>query len=202
MYRNKPYEYSNGNGQPKLSEAFKLLRKEGLIAKQNFACCGSCGCYEIGEQAKARAKKFGKFPKGFVFYNRQSTQGMYQTGTVHLSYGCFETRNGKQRKECFSDEEIGNLVVDKMSEVGLATEWNGDTGKCVLVDVEGETINMAMFIESIEDEISELQTEHLSFEYKLERCRSKKTEKAYSKKLEELENRIQRLSKRVEGLEQ
>ena len=193
------YDYEN-DGQTKLSKAFKLLRKEGLIAKQNFSCCGSCGCYEIGEQAKARAKKLGKFLKGYVFFNRQSTQSMYQTGTVNLSYAAFYTRTYKKRKECFTDVEIANLIVDKMSEVGLATEWNGDTDKCVTVDVENETINIAMFIESIEDEISELQTEHLLFEHKLENCRSKKTERKYLKELDRIENRIQRLSKRVEGL--
>jgi hypothetical protein len=193
------YDYDNA-GKTKLSKAFKALRKEGLIAKQNFACCGSCGCYEIGEQAKLRAKLIGKFPKGYVFFNRQSTQSMYQTGTVHLSYAAFYSRNDVRRKECFTDVEIGNLIVDKMSEVGLATEWDGDTDRCVLVDVESETINMAMFIESIEDEIGECQTDHLFFEHKLENARTTKTEKRYSNELDRIENRIQRLYKRVEGL--
>ena len=202
MYRDRPYEYSDTGGRTKLTEAFKLLRKEGLVAKQNFACCGSCASYEIGEQARLKAKKVGKFPKGSVFYNRQSTQSMYQTGTVYISYGCFETRNGNKRKECFDDVEIGEMIVDRMCEVGLVTEWNGDAGKCVNVDFEGDTLNKRILIQKFEDEISELQTEHLSFEYKLENARTKTTEKRYLKELDRLENKIQRLLKRVEGLEQ
>ena len=188
-------------GKQKLKDAFALLRKEGLIAKQNFSCCGSCASYEIGEQARKRAKKFGKYPKGCVFYNRQSTQGMYETGTVYLSYSGFETRNGKLRKECLSDTEIGELIVDKMSEVGLATDWNGDPAKCVMVDVESETINMAMFIEKMEDELDELRDEHIKYDQLYDNCRSKNAEKKYLMKLDEIENRIQRVSKRIKGLE-
>ena len=133
----KRFEYSDSGGREKLTKAFKLLRKEGLIAKQNFSCCGSCASYEIGEQAKTRAKKFGKFPKGSVFYNRQSTESMEITGTVYLSYGAFYSRNDIKRKECFDDVEIGKLIVEKMKEVGLKTKWDGDADKCVQVDVEG-----------------------------------------------------------------
>lgn len=137
----KRFQYSDSGGREKLTEAFKLLRKEGLIAKQNFSCCGSCGTYEIGEQAKIKAKKVGKFPKGYVMYNRQSTEGIETFGSVNLSYGAFYSRNDIRRKECFTDLEIGRLIEAKMKEVGLKTEWNGDVHKCVSVDVEGVGFN-------------------------------------------------------------
>lgn len=137
----KRFAYSDSGGREKLTKAFKLLRKEGLIAKQNFSCCGSCATSEIGEQAKIKAKKVGKFPKGYVQYNRQSTEGIEIFGSVHISYGAFYSRNDIKRTECFTDIEIGELIVAKMKEVGLKTEWNGDADKCVKVDVEGVGFN-------------------------------------------------------------
>ncbi len=137
----KRFKYSDSGGRGKLTDAFKLLRKEGLIAKQNFSCCGSCATYEIGEQAKKRAKKFGKFPKGYVQYNRQSTEGIETFGSVNISYGAFYSRNDIRRKECFTDLEIGRLIEAKMKEVGLKTKWDGDVHKCVNVDVEGVGFN-------------------------------------------------------------
>jgi hypothetical protein len=163
-------------------------------------CCGSCASYAIHEQAKNRAKKFGKYPKGNVFYNRQSTQSMYETGVVYLSYSGFETRNGKTRKESLTDLEVGELIVDKMSEVGLLTQWERDASKCVLVDVEGVHLDYAEVISKMIVEDEELRDEHMKYDKLYDNCRSKNAEKKYLMKLDEIENRMKRLSKRIKGL--
>jgi hypothetical protein len=46
----------------KLADAFRSLRKAGIVARMNFSCCGTCGHYELSENGKGR---------GYVFYHRQ-----------------------------------------------------------------------------------------------------------------------------------
>ena len=48
----------------KINNMFKLLRRKGYIARQNFNCCSSCGWAEIGEVEKA------------VFYHRQDAENL------------------------------------------------------------------------------------------------------------------------------
>jgi hypothetical protein len=136
MFRETRLFTNYSEGREKLTNAFKLLRKEGLITKQNFMCCMSCGCSAIDGQATAKRKKTGKSPKGYVFYHRQDTDSLEIYGNVHLRYGTFYNRKDKVRKECFTAKEVGKLIIEKMNEVGLKTKWDGDTGHCVQVDVE------------------------------------------------------------------
>ena len=137
MYNEKNYDNPKSSGRSKLTKAFSLLRKEGLLARQNFSCCGTCGGYEISEMGESKGKKTGKYPAGYVFYHRQDTDTLNRNGVVHLRYGTFENRNGKLRKGSFPTLNVGYTIVEAMKTVGLDTEWNGDTGKCILVNVEG-----------------------------------------------------------------
>lgn len=139
MYYGNKFDNPNLKGRQKLTKAFSLLRKEGLIAKQNFSCCGSCGSYEISEIGEVKGKETGKYPAGYVFYHRQDTDTLKRNGVVYLRYGTFEN-NGKVRKGSLPSVEVGYSIVEAMKNVGLETEWDGDTGHCVLVNVEG--VNM------------------------------------------------------------
>jgi hypothetical protein len=131
------YDNPNSEGRQKLTKAFSLLRKNKVIARQNFSCCGTCGSYEISVMGEEKGKKTGTYPAGYVFYHRQDTDTLKRNGVVYLRYGSFENRNNKLRKGSLSSKEVGELIVSVMKEVGLETEWDGDTGHCVLVNVEG-----------------------------------------------------------------
>ena len=137
MYRNFNYDNPYSEGRKKLKEAFSLLRKQGIIARQNFSCCGSCGSYEISVMGEERGKKKGKYPAGYVFYHRQDTETLNRNGVVYLRYGTYENKNGKLRKGSYPTLNVGYTIVEAMKEVGLETEWDGDTGHCILVNVEG-----------------------------------------------------------------
>ncbi len=38
----------------RLTEAFKAMRKKGILARQNFSCCTSCGSSELAVMITAR----------------------------------------------------------------------------------------------------------------------------------------------------
>lgn len=140
MYYENRFDNPNSEGRLKLKEAFKLLRKQKMIALQNFSCCGSCGSYEISVMGDEKGKKAGIYPAGYVFYHRQDTDTLKNNGAVYLRYGNFSNKNDRTRKGSLETKEVGKLIVKAMKTVGLETEWDGDTGHCILVNVEG--VNM------------------------------------------------------------
>lgn len=83
----------------KLTEAFKLLRKQGYFAKQNFKCCQGCACAAI--PAEKRDK--------YVFFHKQDNEGLQSKGKVYLAW------NGE-----------GSEIVKTLNSVGLFTNWSGE----------------------------------------------------------------------------
>lgn len=93
-----------------INKAFRILRKNGYIAKQNFSCCQSCGRYELNKlYGEEKCKKL-------VFYNIQDTDLFKKTGELYLSW------NG-------NGEEICNIFI----ECGLNVTLNRcDSGKIIV----------------------------------------------------------------------
>lgn len=109
-----------------LKIAFAQLRREGLIARQNFLCCSGCALSQIGADF---AKPRNAIKAGFVFYHRQDTERLRPkqryvkpSETLHLRFGA---RPGA----ILEDQEtviVGRAIVDALADVGLEAKWNGD----------------------------------------------------------------------------
>lgn len=115
-----------------LGEAFKRMRKAGLLARQRFECCGSCAGYAMAERATELVDK-GKRDRimGSVFYHRQDAADLDDRGFVYLAYGPLETaKHGTVGKPT---EEVGKMVTRILAEVGLAFEWDGNPNTRILV---------------------------------------------------------------------
>lgn len=104
-----------------LSKAFAELRKNGLVARQNFTCCQSCGNYSGWEEVKGSKKM------GLVFYHRQDKENLQKDRYVYLAYSGWD-EPGKS-----TTKEVGNLVVETMKNNGLSVEWNGDVNTRIKV---------------------------------------------------------------------
>jgi len=103
----------------KLTSAFMELDEEGIVARENFSCCGTCGSSEIHDEAK-------KHHFGYVFYHVQDTESAQETGSLYLGYG----HVGLAKK---SSVEIAKMIVDKLKSFGLDVVWNGKTNTRILV---------------------------------------------------------------------
>ncbi len=124
----------------RLNQAFKLLRKTGLIARQSFGCCGSCGSYEIATKMEELLDA-GKPALGYVFYNKQSADafnGNRPDGRLYLSYAD-GTTNKYPNNIPKTGEEIGKMVVVALKLSGLAFEWDGSTDHAILVKLAEKT---------------------------------------------------------------
>ena len=80
-----------------LNKAFRELRKEGFIAKQNFMCCQTCAWAAIPEKEKK-----------VVFYHRQDND------TLKSKNSCYIAWKGN-----------GNQIIEIFNKNGVRTHWDG-----------------------------------------------------------------------------
>ena len=114
-----------------LGDAFKILRSEGFVARQNFLCCQSCAGYalatRIGEMKEEKRAKV----KGVVYYHNQDNTNLKERGSVYLAYGPVDT--AEHGEIGLSGVEVGNAVVKALQAVGLDYEWNGSDAERIFV---------------------------------------------------------------------
>lgn len=92
-----------------LNVAFAELRKKGWFARQNFACCQSCGWSGVPEDRTEKA----------VFYHRQDMERMKETGELFLAH------SGPARE-----------IVDVLEKHGFEVEWDGSENTRISLSVD------------------------------------------------------------------
>ncbi|MDO7835690.1 hypothetical protein Q4610_11620 [Sphingobium sp. HBC34] len=101
----------------RLDAAFVALEAEGVIARQNFTCCGICGASEIWDEIEA-ARDEGERVEGYVFFHMQDTEAAVEGHGLYLNYGA-----------CTEGEAaaiaIGYRIVAQLEAQGLTTQWGG-----------------------------------------------------------------------------
>jgi hypothetical protein len=107
----------------RLDRAFAALEEQGIIARQNFACCNTCGFAEIG--GEIQTPRCGRPPIGFAFYHMQDTENAVEGGGIWLKYGSCDPET--------SDEMVGEKVLEALLAVGLDASWNHDPNTAVQV---------------------------------------------------------------------
>lgn len=101
----------------RLAAAFGALERDGIVARQNFTCCGSCGSAQIWDEIDA-ADAAGGRSRGYAFFHMQDTDNAADGGGLYLNYGA-----------CAEGEAaalgIAHEIVAHLEKAGLATEWDG-----------------------------------------------------------------------------
>lgn len=110
-----------------LDKAFGELNRAGIVARQNFTCCQTCGVGEIGEEIE-RAQRKGITVRGYCFYHMQDTERAVDGDSLYLGYGsiCGEKKPSKA---------IANEIIDALQRQGLKTQWNGKLEKRIVVQM-------------------------------------------------------------------
>jgi tetratricopeptide (TPR) repeat protein len=109
----------------RLDEVFHDLEEIGLVARHNFACCNTCGHYEMGDEVY-KARVAGKRIDGYVFYHWQDTDRAVDGEELHLRYATLDD-------DAEDGREIGERVRAVLLAHGLSTDWNGDASKTIQV---------------------------------------------------------------------
>jgi hypothetical protein len=111
-----------------LERAFGELERAGIVARQNFSCCGNCGSIEILTEM-SNAQNRGARVRGYAFYHMQDTESAADGYGLLLNYGAIErTEEAAMR--------IGNEIVDALQRHGLKTEWDGSWSKRIAVKLD------------------------------------------------------------------
>lgn len=112
----------------RLDAALAALEQGGIVARQNFTCCGTCGSYEIWDEIEA-FEQGGKRAYGYVFYHMQDTEAAVDGSGLFLNYGA-----------CEEGEEpaiaTGRAIVTQLEQHGLKTDWDEDWGKRIGVSLD------------------------------------------------------------------
>jgi len=69
----------------RLDEVFAELDRNGIVARQHFTCCQTCGHTEIQNEVK-ETETFRPV-RGYVFYHWQDTERVVSQGYLYLAYG-------------------------------------------------------------------------------------------------------------------
>jgi hypothetical protein len=101
----------------RLDAAFADLDMAGIVARQHFSCCGTCGSQEIHDEID-QAEKAGLLARGFTFFHVQDTEHAVAGESLYLSYGAV-------RNDRAASVAIGHEVVGTLARHGLAPSWNG-----------------------------------------------------------------------------
>jgi hypothetical protein len=101
----------------RLDAAFAALDGVGVVVRQHFTCCGSCGATEIhGEMDQAR--KEGQDVRGYAFFHLQDTEFAVRGESLFLSFG---SADGNPEAAV----AIGHEIVGALRAEGLHPAWNG-----------------------------------------------------------------------------
>jgi hypothetical protein len=101
----------------RLARAFTALEQAGITAREDFACCRSCGDAEIGAAGAADAR-------GFVYFHSQCTDAAARGHGLTLLYGTFDGSTATS---------VGREVVTALQESGLSADWSGDPLQAITV---------------------------------------------------------------------
>ncbi|MGE5830625.1 MAG: DUF6891 domain-containing protein, partial [Micromonosporaceae bacterium] len=101
----------------RLDAAFADLAAAGILARQHFSCCGTCGANDIRE-AMQQAEKDGYASRGYTFFHLQDTEHAVAGDGLYLSYGA-------RHPDEAAAVAIGHEIVMVLRAHGLAPTWNG-----------------------------------------------------------------------------
>jgi hypothetical protein len=116
-----------------LTAAFGALNDLGYIAREDFACCGTCAGYELTVLAEEEIDRGrpAESIRGAVYYHRQDTQRFAARSDFYLGYGPLDSV--KYGELGLPTEQVGREVVEVLGRHGVGTEWDGDGNKRVKV---------------------------------------------------------------------
>lgn len=130
-----------GPVENRLDIAFKALEQRGVLAEQNFTCCGTCGSAEIGSDIE----DFGPW-LGYVFFHAQDTERLLESGLTCLNYGSFwpnhvskaefDAMDAAVRRSHYEAKTLAlmnDVVVPTLEEHGIDVEWNGSIDTRIII---------------------------------------------------------------------
>ncbi|MEV8516321.1 hypothetical protein [Dactylosporangium sp. NPDC051484] len=132
-----------GAVQSNLTLAFAELNQIGVLARENFTCCGTCAAAEIHDE-----RDKSRHWHGYLWYHQQDTESLISSpdGTVYLGYGAYPPEDfDKAVYDALSEDAkaawyqanvkrlLNELVFPVLREHGMRVEWNQNQATRILL---------------------------------------------------------------------
>lgn len=120
-----------------LNRAFAALEEEGVIARQNFTCCGTCASAEIWDEIDDSREW-----KGYIYFHQQDAESLAESGGTYVGFGSFlayprdenewNALSDAQKEEIsalhkkLSVELMKDTIIPVLEKHGLSVKWNGN----------------------------------------------------------------------------
>lgn len=123
-----------------LNKAFKKLRQDGYVARQNTPCCNSCSIAEIEAYCMKTIQRFQEDPtpanerrvrtmERYVFWHAQNRSELYDDGHVWLAWSSPEPME----------------IVNRLIEEGLTVVWNKTESMKIYATYGGELLDKGAY---------------------------------------------------------
>lgn len=108
----------------RLDAAFDELNQRGIVARQHWSCCGTCGVAEIWHEMQSFEEA-----RGYTFYHWQDSDSAAEYGGLYLNYGAV------------ADEEQTNVdlaweIVNVLRKHDLKVAWSGNLATRILINLD------------------------------------------------------------------
>jgi hypothetical protein len=114
----------------KLTRAAMALEANGVLFRQNFACCRSCGFSRMPEEVEA-AQQTGTHVRGFAFYHWNDLERAVDGLGLKLSFAAIGAYD--HHTYATAATAIGHEVVTALTHEGLQPRWAGRHQDRVLI---------------------------------------------------------------------
>lgn len=112
----------------RLDSAFAALERAGIVSRQDFSCCGSCGAGEIQDEMELVAKG-GTRVRGYTFYHMQDTDSAVEGRGLYLNYGAVQENEA-------AAVAIGKEIAASLKQQGLQVDWDETLAKRIGVKLD------------------------------------------------------------------
>ncbi|MEV0216406.1 hypothetical protein [Micromonospora sp. NPDC050695] len=117
-----------------LTRAFAELTEVGVLARENFSCCGTCAAAEIHDE-----RDDSRHWLGYVWYHQQDTESLLasEDGEVHLGYGVYPPADFDEsaynalseaeqqaRYQADLEQVLDEIAFPVLRRHGMRVEWN------------------------------------------------------------------------------
>jgi hypothetical protein len=112
----------------RLDDAFLELESIGIVARQHFWCCQTCGLSAMDDEI-AESAATGQQVRGYTFYHEQDTERAVAGEGLYLTFGSIDEmeQHGLQ---------IAREIQACLERHGLSTEWDGTFHQRIFVRVD------------------------------------------------------------------
>jgi hypothetical protein len=112
----------------RLDQAFDALNRKGIVARQHFLCCRTCGISQIDEIVQDLQVK--AYPvRGYVFYDFQSTDVTIDGNRLYLFYGATSM-------DTSDTLALGYEVKGILESFGVMVDWDGNIRNPIFLSIK------------------------------------------------------------------